>query len=141
MQDKQILTNKVYIKGQNESRIGLYWKFSPSVNNFLKNELVKDEDYYWYKDPVSGYWSCWISYRILPEILDVLSDNEYDVSDVIKIKIPETSQVKPLNVFESNSEYDKDYVYLVWKYDRAVNSITSTFKVGSKLVNWIKDQN
>ena len=137
------MSNKkmVFLKSKNDTRVEMSWKFSPAVSNYLQNELVKNEDYYWVKDETTGYYSCFISYNVLQEVLDVLVDNGYDISQVEHIKLPEVSEyaTKKLHVSEKmvpTYPQDDDLIFLSWEYDRATNSITDL--VPKELARWRK---
>ena len=108
----------VHVLDSNSTRICLAWPFSNAIRNFMKKDLVKNEDYFWEVADNGGpykSYKCWISYSILPELLDVFVDNGYDITKVDKAL--ESAGAKRKTVLKVLETYmvstGDDYLYLI----------------------------
>lgn len=130
----------LYVKGQTDTRVGLFWSYCRNVNNYLKKALVKNEDYYW--EMFNGEWTCWVNYEILNDLSDVFIENGFNV-DVLECLTSREymSKKKRLMFAETkNVELRPYFLYLYWNYDRATKYITDNLKPFRNLSMWIRDK-
>ena len=124
----------VHVLDSNSTRICLAWPFSNAIRNFMKKEVADNGG------PYKSY-KCWISYSILPELLDVFVDNGYDITKVDKAL--ESAGAKRKTVLKVLETYmvstGEDYLYLKWNYDRSIKAITENMP--SELGRWVYDNN